>query len=136
MRPESACERPAEDKEQHGRLSDFHLLVIAGSLECFATRQQRGGQFFGTFQRSAIDRLGNAVEFAVGGIEQNHSPLREDPSVEPGKGGAQRFSWPVGLTQELRSLGVSSNFTASSARAQSLPQVAQLDGDEHRGSWW
>jgi hypothetical protein len=99
-----------QDKEQHGRLSDFHLLVIAGSLECFASRQQRGGQFFGTFHRSSINRLGNAVEFPIGGIEQNHSPIREDASIKTSKGRAQRFSWPVRFTQELRSLGVSKQF--------------------------
>src|SRR5580698_1759158 len=95
-----------QGKEQHGRRSDFYLLVVAGRLQCFTSRQESGGEFSGALDGCAINRLGDAVEFFVGGVEQNHAPLRKDAGKEPGEGRAQSLAGTVSVAQKLRGLGI------------------------------
>ncbi len=45
------------------------------------------------------------MEFGVGSIEENHSPLGEQARIEAGIGRAERFAGAVGFAQKARCVG-------------------------------
>src|SRR2546429_438148 len=93
-------------EEQHRRRCNLYLLVIACGLERLAPREQSGGQFASALNSGAKNRRRGLVEFRVGGIEQDHAPLRKDSSVETSKGCAQKLAGAIGFAKTLHRLAI------------------------------
>src|SRR3984957_1606040 len=74
--------------------------MVASAVQRFAALQQRGGEFFGALDSRMIDGLSDAVEFAVGGIKHDHTPLSEEFRVQSRESRAHGFTGTIGLAQE------------------------------------
>src|SRR6202043_4206049 len=83
-------------------------------------------EFVGALDGGAEDRLGDAIEFAIGGIEDDHAPLREDPGIQTGEGRPERFAGTIGVPQKLSRLGIAEQFRRLLDERKDF--VSQADG--------
>jgi len=86
-----------QNKNQHRRSCDFHLLVVTRCLQRLPARQQRVINLPHLLHRCPVNGRGNPMQLRIGSIQNNHSVCAEQPRIESRKRRAQRFAGTIRL---------------------------------------
>ena len=86
--------------------------MIAACIQRLATSQQSRIQLVDALNGSTKHRLCDAIQFAIGGIQKNYPPLREDLGIQTSERRSQSFPRTIRFAQELRRLRIAKSHRA------------------------